>query len=163
MRGATGLERDEDIRATDDTILVLKQLHQAGMIPGPLLLCLMTGDSSVPCCEPMLRIPAPATGHVFDIGFDVIFRAALERNPSIHDGAVLIRRRTASDAYRIDGWSYRLMAPLPVGRAIRPNRGSAYNSCLAFSYQPGVDSVYLLSRGLLTEFKDGSEAMITNF
>ena len=125
----------------------------------PVLLCFSTGDRLPMHCEPMPRDPSPALGGDFDENFSSELMSALQTNPAIHDGAVMLHRRHVGAAYRIHGWSYRLRAPLPKGSKCRINRGSAYNSCLATSAVSGVDVVYLISGGMMTCFASGEEVL----
>lgn len=150
------------MRCRADFIAAIRRVHNEAALQGPLLLCLVTGDEPDPCCERMPRDPAPPTGARFDDTFATHLKAAIAINPAIHDGAVLLRRRDVLTSYCIEGWSYRLMAPTSKECRPAPNKGSAYNSCLATSSQAGVDAVYLLSRGLLTVFIDGFENQTVN-
>lgn len=139
---------------------ILERVHLEALFPGPLLLCLVTGEGPGSFFEPMPRFPSPPVGDLFDDGFPGHLRAALALNPAIHDGAIIVRRIDISSQYRIDGWSYRLIAPFSAHDRGSTNRGSAYNSCLAASAVDGVDATYLLSRGRLTQFVGGSEINI---
>jgi hypothetical protein len=60
----------------------------------------------------------------------------------------------ASDAYRVVGWSYRLLPP-PGLAAAEPNRGSAFNSCLAMSNVETIDRIYLVSADGVFSFREG--------
>jgi len=88
----------------------------------------------------------------FDSDFFSVFAQALGANPAVHDGAILIGRQRASDAYRIVGWSYRLLPP-PGPAAAEPNRGVAFNSCLAMSSVETIDRIYLVSADGVFSFR----------
>ena len=149
--------RGERPLSADLIAAILKRVHSDASIDGPLLLCLLTGNGPLPLCEAMPRDPTPPTGMVFGDDFADRLAAALAINPSVHDGAVILRRMDPSMPYLIAGWSYRLMAPLPADHVAVANRGSAYNSCVATSAQNGVDLVCLLSHGQLMTFIAGTE------
>lgn len=103
----------------------------------------------------MLRSPEPGIGQVLDQAFADHLAAAVALNPAAHDGAVMLGRGDETSPYRITGWSYRLFP----GRIVAdrdPNRGSAFNSCLAMSAVPTVDRIYLITRGSTYCFKSGS-------
>jgi len=107
----------------------------------------------------MPRTPAPTSGMQFDETFTEHFSKALEQNPSVHDGAIMIHRLTSTDTYWVAGWSYRLFPP-PIASAAPPNRGSAFNSCLAMSEVGSVDALYLLAASGIWRFFHGrSEAV----
>lgn len=76
---------------------------------------------------------------------------------TINPQTMQVKRPDSSLPYLIDGWPYRLMARRPEGLKGAPNKGSAYNSCLATSACPGVDGVVLLSRGRVVMFEEGRE------
>jgi hypothetical protein len=119
-----------------------------------ILLCFYTGAEAPEYLEPMLRVPEPPTGQPFDDDFADAYRSALQINPSIHDGAIVFGRQTDGVPYSVTGWSLRLLPPPSKSVAI-PNRGSAFNSCLAMSTVPGVDRLLLISNGSLTAFEKG--------
>jgi hypothetical protein len=101
----------------------------------------------------MLRHPAPPLDRPFDATFPGLLAEAVEVNPAIHDGAILVGRSAAEQVYRIAGWSFRLF-PEPVLDML-PNRGSAFNSAHAMSCVSSVDAVYWLSGIELFRFTDG--------
>jgi hypothetical protein len=90
----------------------------------------------------------------FDINFSSVFGQALAATPAVHDGAILIGREKASDVYHVVGWSYRLFPP-PSPAAAEPNRGSAFNSCLAMSNVEAIDRIYLASAAGIFIFRQG--------
>jgi hypothetical protein len=96
---------------------------------------------------------------IFDESFPLVFAGSLVENPAIHDGAIMIGRSEKIAPYRIIGWSHRLY-PREGPRRAEPNRGSAFNSCLAMSAVEMVDRVYLISRGKVFRFEKG---IITRF
>lgn len=91
----------------------------------------------------MKREPAPALGAPFDANFNRIVAEAYDINPAVHDGAIVLARAQDRDAYRIVGWSVRLIPPSTPPSAAA-NRGSAYNSALAMSLVDDVDGVALI-------------------
>lgn len=142
-----------------DGIFVSLARNKSSQIP--IIACLYTGTQLPTSCEPMLRSPPPAVGAELDNAFLENFEAAISRNPSIHDGAIMIGRRSARDKYAIRGWSYRLFPP-PLQSKATPNRGSAFNSCLAMSAVRRVDRIFLLSKGGLIKFASGKYKIISN-
>ena len=102
----------------------------------------------------MLRLPEPETGQELDDAFDEHLSAALALNDAVHDGAVMVGRTSALERYRICGWSYRLF-PAPTATGEEPNRGSAFNSCLAMSVVASIDRTYLISLGRVHRFEGG--------
>lgn len=120
----------------------------------PVIGCLYTGASLPRYCVRMPRRPEPAIGIALDAHFSSILEKAVALNPAIHDGAILIGRPRASDPYRIFGWSYRLIPP-PGPVEAEPNRGSAFNSCLAMSSVETIDRIYLVSADGVFIFKCG--------
>lgn len=119
----------------------------------PFLLCLYTGDVP-PYCTPMLRDPAPPIGMSLESGLIATYRAALAQNPAVHDGAIMLGRRSKDVSYRVTAWSMRLYPP-PVAHTNPPNRGSAFNSCLEMSCVERVDCMYLVSEGRLIRLSGG--------
>jgi hypothetical protein len=137
--------------ASDDIFLDISAGQEA---PGTAMVCLFTGNLFPPFCSPMLRDPSPAVGVGWDRAFRNVLTTALALNPSIHDGAVMVGRRTVEASYRILGWSFRLFPPESAYMA-QPNKGSAFNSCLAMSNVAHVDCVYLRSIDGVFRFKRG--------
>lgn len=124
-----------------------------------LIVCFFTGGATPPHCAGMLREPAPPVGSRLTIDFPEQIDAAIELNPSIHDGAVIVGRNCTTDAYTIRGWSYRLFPP--SNKALQePNRGSAFNSGLAMSLVEGVDAIYLSSIQGVSRFVRGSHTLL---
>jgi hypothetical protein len=119
-----------------------------------IIACLYTGVDLPPHCAPMPRLPEPVTGMIFDDGFPSVLERTLELNAAIHDGAIMIGRSVSMLPYYIVGWSYRLFPPQGA-REAEPNRGSAFNSCLAMSGAETVDRVYLISRDGVFRFEKG--------
>lgn len=108
---------------------------------GAFIACFYTGRNFPDHCEPMFRDPAPEVGRPFGTDFPAQLRTALKLNAAVHDGAVMIGRNIAGEPYRVVGWSFRLFPPRSRVQA-PPNRGSAFNSCLAMSEVPGIDCLY---------------------
>lgn len=124
-----------------------------------IIVCLYTGEKIPSNCAPMLRSPQPKIGMPLNSGFSKHFAEALSLNPAVHDGAVMVGRRQSSEQYNITGWSFRLFPP-PTQVIVKPNRGSAFNSCLEMSAVGGVDRLYLFSRGDLFRFEHGDECQV---
>jgi hypothetical protein len=115
------------------------------------ILCFYTGAAPARA-YPMELEPLPPSGMDFDETFPHVIERALELNFAAHDGAVLIGRKRAAAPYAVVGWSYRL-APPRARRTAAPNRGSAYNSCVAMSSQRGVDFLVLRTATTLEVFQ----------
>lgn len=157
---AVSIEGNDEAQSRAEVGLFATMKQVVGRLPAtqsPVLLCFSTGDCLPMDCEPMPRDPSPPLGGDFDENFAGELMSALEINPAVHDGAIMLHRRQKGAPYRIYGWSYRLRAPLPKGSISRTNRGSAYNSCLATSAVSGVDVVYLISGGMIACFASGEE------
>lgn len=120
-----------------------------------LLLCVYTGSVLPDFCQPMHRDPRPAVGMLWGPDFAEAYQFALATNSAVHDGAVGIGRTDAQSPYRITAWSLRLFPPSEE-RIVEPNRGSAFNSCLAMSVVHGVDRMYLVTTGQLVRFDAGA-------
>jgi hypothetical protein len=99
--------------------------------------------------DPLPPLPAPFNGD-----FGAHLKAALNLNPAIHDGATMVGRHVASAPYELQGWSFRLFPPNAPMKALA-NKGSAFNSCLAMSFIPGVDQVLLWSGQQFWRFQRG--------
>lgn len=105
-----------------------------------MIICFFTGASIPSCCAPMLREPVPSVGQPFTLlDFPSAFQAAVALNTTIHDGAVMVGRRSVGGKYEVAGWSYRLHPASLILSPRWPNKGSAFNSCLAMSKVDGVD------------------------
>lgn len=104
----------------------------------------------------MGRSPMPPLGVVFDASFSDVLLQAHTLNPAIHDGAIMLLRGSASESYKIAGWSYRLTPPFSPEQA-QPNRGSAYNSAFAMSKARGVDAVAIAAVGTIEMFVAGKQ------
>lgn len=139
---------------TDEIDLILVKLAEAGVGVSPLLLCFFTGAELPPYCAPMLRIPEPQHGMALDESFRQVLESALRVNPAIHDGAVMVGRLRSGQPYQVRGWSFRLFPP-PGSVQDQPNRGSAFNSCLAMSSQAGIDRLYMVTKGKVMRFVRG--------
>jgi hypothetical protein len=96
---------------------------------------------------------------LLDDNFRIILAQTIAQNPAVHDGAVMIGRQREGDVYRIIGWSYRLFPP-PVDALVQPNRGSAFNSCIAMSLVSQVDRVYLFSKAEMLRFEQGQTSRL---
>jgi hypothetical protein len=136
----------------DEVDKIFLALDKHRRTPGsPIIACLYTGLEPPPYCAPMLRRPDPTGGMALDQDLPSVIANALSSNPAIHDGAVMIGRPSTTDIYRIVGWSYRLFPP-EAAREAEPNRGSAFNSCLAMSNVQTIDRIYLVSNEIALRF-----------
>ncbi len=140
-----------------DHLFVVVASRQTGS--APTIACLYTGVDMPSSCEPMLRLPEPKIGQVLDISFSDHLAMALDLNTAVHDGAVMLGRDSTDSPYKVSGWSYRLF-PNGDRSSQVPNRGSAFNSCLAMSTVRGIDRLYLVTRGLLYRFEKGSAVQL---
>ena len=136
-----------------------KELARRRAHQGSFMACLYTGMGTPPFCSAMQRRPPPPVGMPLDLSLRNHITAAMHLNPSIHDGALMLGRTDSTNPYVVSGWSYRLFPPEHERLGI-PNKGSAYNSCLAMSVLPGVDLMYLLSSGDLLRFIDGEAEVV---
>jgi len=100
----------------------------------------------------MPRDPQPEVGQTIDGSFGQVVRSAIEANEAVHDGCIMVAVDETEG--RVTGWSYRLFPP-PTEITPPPNKGSAFNSCLAMSLVPGVFALYLVSKGSVWRFKRG--------
>jgi hypothetical protein len=124
-----------------------------------VIVCLFTGCKLPAGCAPMSRHPAPKAGMRFDMTFADVFADATRLNPAIHDGAVMVGRRFATEAYKIMGWSFRLFPNERVDGL--PNRGSAFNSAQAMSRVPTIDAVYWVSGKEVYRFRHGASTEVS--
>jgi hypothetical protein len=122
-----------------------------------VIVCLYTAPSPPASCEPMPRRPAPAIAMAFDRTFPAVLARATGENPAVRDGAVMVGRTQRNEPYRVAGWSFRLFPQVTVADG-RPNRGSAFNSCLSMSSEANVDAVFLVSEGGAFRFAKGEVA-----
>ena len=142
------------------TVRLLFQFARERLQHYPALLCLVTGPKIPMYCVPMPRYPVPPEGAPLDEQFSKYYRAKVAEIPALHDGAVILSRRSPASPYSVSGWSYRLFSPHAPTNA-EPNRGSAYNSAISMSLVENVDLValvlssgaelYLRGRGLALE------------
>ncbi len=146
------LKQQQGLMDKTDRIFARVAERQTGR--GPTIACLYTGADRPSSCAAMLRFPEPETGQELDDSFVDHLSAALALNDAVHDGAVMLGRTSALEQYRICGWSYRLFPP-PTATEEEPNRGSAFNSCLAMSVVASIDRTYLVSLGRVYRFKGG--------
>jgi hypothetical protein len=96
----------------------------------------------------------------FDATFSGVLAEATRQNPAIHDGAVMVGRRTASELYKIIGWSFRLFPDSGHFEGLL-NRGSAFNSAQAMSRVPRIDAVYCVSGKDVYRFRSGASFEIS--
>lgn len=140
---------------------VFQQMLADRQLESTLIVCFYTGSALPPRCAPMPRTPAPPTGTPFDRTFPSVVARARRENPALCDGAIMAGRSQLTERYKLTGWSFRLF-PDPLATTTEPNRGSAYNSCLAMSAVATLDFVYLLSGDGLFRFEKGSTLVLTS-
>jgi hypothetical protein len=138
----------------DEIDTIFLRVRDQAAVTSPVIGCLYTGRMLPRYCSPMPRFPEASIGMILDENFQAILARSLAMNPAIHDGAIMIGRSGEGEDYRIVGWSYRLFPPEGNCRT-EPNRGSAFNSCLAMSRVESVDRVYLVSKGVAMRFENG--------
>lgn len=146
--------RENTVGLMDEIDQIFELAASKQMRYSPILACLYTGVEKPASCAPMARFPEPKLGTLLDFTFGEKLASALRLNPAVHDGAVMLGRECADSPYRILGWSYRLFPP-ETGLFEFPNRGSAFNSCLAMSCVFCIDRVYLLRNGSVHRFEKG--------
>ena len=128
----------------DEIDQIFVALGKAPVGYSPTIACLYTGVVPPSSCAPMLRLPTPPIGHALDFTFIKHLKAALKLNEAIHDGAVMFGREAEGATYGLVGWSYRLF-PGEAETDRVPNRGSAFNSCIAMSVVENIDRLYLVT------------------
>jgi hypothetical protein len=155
--------RHENDKAKRSAMILPKALNDAlirsDLVTFPIILCFYTGEMP-PAAAKMPREPEAANGMSFGADFVEVLEQALEHNAAIHDGAIMIGRADAASHYRIVGWSYRLLPP-PLDGGM-PNKGSAFNSCLAMSAVANIDMLYLFSRREFSVFQAGTLVAVTD-
>lgn len=135
----------------DDIFIALVRKTSAA---SPVIACLFSGENFPGFCAGMPRNPMPPIGHRFTTSLAIVLEDAIRSNAAIHDGAIMLRHMPNDGGYTVAGWSFRLFPPL--GRTIvEPNRGSAFNSCLAMSEVESIDGVYLASSAGVHRFCRG--------
>ena len=139
----------------DEADHVFASLATQQMGCGPTIACFYTGRGHPPACAPMLRLPEPEKGQEFNRLFADHLAAAIELNAAVHDGAVMLGRENSGCPYRILGWSFRLF-PSVTPLVQEPNRGSAFNSCMAMSEVASIDCIYLVTQDIAYKFEGGS-------
>lgn len=131
-----------DFKIVEPTVLNLVQKAEP---IGSLIVAVYATGEPPSFFSPMAREPEPPVNLPFDESFPDLYMHMLRLNPSLHDGAIMVRLTTGLEqAPVVTHWSCRLFPP-PQHDQRRPNRGSAYNSAADFSYVPGVRAVYCAS------------------
>lgn len=143
----------------DKIDLVISHLSQVAAVSGTVIVCLYTAKAPPANCAPMLREPTPKSSVYLDSQFPRLMGREISKNTSIHDGAVMFGRPSRRRRYRVTGWSFRLFPP-PASIISEPNRGSAFNSCLAMSVTPMVDRTYLVGATELFRFQHGQTFLL---
>jgi hypothetical protein len=139
----------------DEIDRIFLQIDEQRGVISAVIACLYTGRDLPAYCAAMPRLPEPRVGMIFNEDFSSLLERVLAINPAVHDGAIMIGRTAAAMAYHIVGWSYRLYPP-DSRYVAEPNRGSAFNSCLAMSGVETIDRVYLISKGGVFRFEKGA-------
>ena len=132
----------------------LAELRHVELPFDPIILVFATGEVSEEDCLPMRRSPMPEVGALFDARVVQVLAAAVQVNPSVHDGAVIFRRNDKGEPYHLSAWSMRIVSrhePL----APEPNLGSAYNSVLSISMAKNVDICCTMAPDRMTFFQGG--------
>lgn len=126
-----------------------------------ILVCVYTGERLPSFCCPMKRAPGPPTGGDFVRDFFTVWARAVDDNPAIHDGAVMVGRPDRTQPFRVTGWSFRLFPPANKFDEVA-NRGAGFNSCLAMSQVTSVDCSYIANAADAFKFV-GGKATKLNF
>ncbi len=108
-------------------------------------------------CVHMPRDPEPQSDIPLTNGFMGIFLSATKINPSIQDGAIMIR--IDCDPPILKGVSFRLYPP-PLCIPRERNMGSGYNSAFDFSGIEKVVCVYLINKTGIRKFIRGREVIV---
>jgi hypothetical protein len=132
----------------------LAELRHVELPFDPIILVFATGEVSEEDCLPMRRSPMPEVGTVFDSRVVQALAAAVQINPSVHDGAVIFRRNDKDEPYRLSAWSMRIVSRHEP-HAPEPNLGSAYNSVLSLSMAKNVDICCTMAPDRITFFQSG--------
>lgn len=143
-------------------LLEIERLFAHAVLPleaGAAIACFYTSPDFPEFSAPMPRVPLPQTGAEVDIDLIEAIRAAMILNHAIHDGAMMFGRTDLKRGYNLTGWSFRLFPPNGAVRS-RPNRGSAYNTCLHMSLTPTVDFLFAISKHERWRFSAGKAALL---
>jgi len=132
----------------------LAELRHADLPFHPIILVFATGEISQQDCLPMRRSPMPGIGALFDSSVAQVLAAAVQVNPSVHDGAVIFQRNNKDEKYRLSAWSMRIVSRHEP-HAPEPNLGSAYNSVLSLSMAQNVDLCCTIAADRITIFQRG--------
>jgi hypothetical protein len=132
----------------------LAELRHVELPFHPIILVFATGEVSREDCLPMRRSPMPEVGAPFDATVAQVLTAGVQLNPSVHDGAVIFRRASKGEPYRLSAWSMRIVSRHEP-HAPEPNLGSAYNSVLSLSMAQNVDMCCTIAPGRLIFFESG--------
>ena len=97
----------------------------------------------------------PEVGAPFDETLVQVLTAAVRRNPSVHDGAVIFQRANKNAQYRLSTWSMRIVSRHEP-HAPEPNLGSAYNSVLSLSMAQNIDMCCTIAPGRTIIFESGN-------
>jgi len=121
----------------------------------PVILCFASSEGFPDHCHPMKRIPSVEIGQRFSEKLGRVLREAVDKNSSIHDGAIIFQKEQSSAEYSLMAWSVRL-APPNFASSEKENKGSAYNSSLAMSAVAGIEFVVLINSETICFFADGN-------
>lgn len=148
---------------TNEALSYLLDAEDALKSFGTFIVVFTTGHQALSAYEAMLRDPVPELNWSISHLLESRINAAFEANPSIHDGALIFNRNRKHAEYFAENWSCRLLPKksLKKGIVAAPNKGVAWNSCLAMSNQDGVDFVVLYSRSAFNLFDQGVVRLLT--
>lgn len=132
----------------------LAELRHVELPFDPIILVFATGEVSEEDCLPMRRSPMPEVGALFNSRVVQALAAAVQVNPSVHDGAVIFRRNDKGEPYRLSAWSMRIVSRHEPHDP-EPNLGSAYNSVLSLSMAKNVDMCCTMAPDRVTFFQSG--------
>lgn len=139
---------------TDELRQPLASLRQGGLPFYPIILVFATGQVSDEDCLAMERVPMPELGAPFDSRLNHTLSEAFEKNPSIHDGAIIFKRNSQGESYTLSAWSMRIVSKKKP-RSSEPNLGSAYNSALSLSMAENIDMCCIIVPDRTTFFQNG--------
>ncbi len=117
-----------------------------------MIIVLFKGERLPKYCAPMMHKPNPKSNIPLNNNLSKIYFSALKENPSIRDGAILIRLDRVCPMLK--GFSYRLFPP-PSKMQRLENKGSGYNSSLDFSVVKRVVCVYFINKNGVVKFVNG--------
>ena len=143
-----------DSSAIEDEIIKISKKNKS---KHAIIIVLFKGKKLPRYCSPMVRNPQPRVNLLLNNNFSKIYFSALEKNPSIQDGVILIQLRR--DSLVLKGFSYRVYSP-PLNVSRLENMGSGYNSSFDFSGVKKVVCVYFINKNGVKKFINGEEKIL---